>query len=372
MIEFPRSLQLFALTTCSLLSAQRTWVVDDSGGPGVDFTDLPPAIAAAASGDRVIVHAGAYQAVTLTRAIQLAGQPGAVVNHGFAIRGIGSGQTCSVSGLEFRGLSSAASVSVQSCLGVVSFVDCAVRHPVWTPQVTDCAAVSLIGCTLDTGITIARSAVAAVRCTFDGYVASYAALDTITGDNAEIDLTACTVHGLDAQLNFYGTSAVTLYRSTITLRGHSQLWAGATSFFPRYSLYGSNNSRAIYDPSVAFIPAPANIQLDRLSIPALKAQSYRIGTTLDIQIESPANNIYALFVALPTAPFSLPWGRQWMDLASETLLVAGIQQSGSTSVPLPVPGNPDLEGRVLMFQALAGPTLNSLSLSNPLALIFRR
>ncbi|MEQ1895068.1 MAG: hypothetical protein ABL998_21220, partial [Planctomycetota bacterium] len=39
---------------------QATFVVDDNGGAGVDFTDLPPAIAAAADGDRVLVRAGSY------------------------------------------------------------------------------------------------------------------------------------------------------------------------------------------------------------------------------------------------------------------------------------------------------------------------
>ncbi len=47
-----------AMLACLLL--QNTWVVDDNGGPGVDFTDLPPAIAAAADGDLVLVKAGTY------------------------------------------------------------------------------------------------------------------------------------------------------------------------------------------------------------------------------------------------------------------------------------------------------------------------
>ena len=35
--------------------AADTWVVDASGGPGSDFTDIPPAIAAAVSGDVILV-----------------------------------------------------------------------------------------------------------------------------------------------------------------------------------------------------------------------------------------------------------------------------------------------------------------------------
>ncbi|MCI0589215.1 MAG: hypothetical protein L0323_20560 [Planctomycetes bacterium] len=42
------------------LLLQTTWVVDDSGGPGVDFTDIPPAIAAASDGDALLVGPGTY------------------------------------------------------------------------------------------------------------------------------------------------------------------------------------------------------------------------------------------------------------------------------------------------------------------------
>ncbi|MFK7741122.1 MAG: hypothetical protein AB8H80_12450 [Planctomycetota bacterium] len=37
------------------LPAQQTWRVQCGGGPGVDFTDLPPAVAAAAPGDTILV-----------------------------------------------------------------------------------------------------------------------------------------------------------------------------------------------------------------------------------------------------------------------------------------------------------------------------
>ncbi len=48
------------------LLLQTTWVVDDSGGPGVDFTDIPPAIAAAAEGDLLLVKAGSYSHFALS------------------------------------------------------------------------------------------------------------------------------------------------------------------------------------------------------------------------------------------------------------------------------------------------------------------
>ena len=60
---------LFAVLVVGVLPAQRTWIVDKKGGPGVDFTDIPPAIAAATAGDRIEVRANAqpYTSFTLSK-----------------------------------------------------------------------------------------------------------------------------------------------------------------------------------------------------------------------------------------------------------------------------------------------------------------
>ena len=52
--------------TLALLLPPTVWVVDDNGGPGVNFTDIPPAIAAAADGDVLVVRSGIYTRFTLT------------------------------------------------------------------------------------------------------------------------------------------------------------------------------------------------------------------------------------------------------------------------------------------------------------------
>lgn len=53
-----------ALTTAAL--PQNTWTVDVSNGPGTNFTDLPPAVAAAQNGDIILMRAGAYSSVTIS------------------------------------------------------------------------------------------------------------------------------------------------------------------------------------------------------------------------------------------------------------------------------------------------------------------
>ncbi|MCI0585418.1 MAG: hypothetical protein L0323_01095 [Planctomycetes bacterium] len=48
------------------LLLQNIWVVDDNGGPGVNFTDIPPAIAAASDGDVLLVQPGTYSHFVLS------------------------------------------------------------------------------------------------------------------------------------------------------------------------------------------------------------------------------------------------------------------------------------------------------------------
>lgn len=61
------------------LAAQRTWIVDVANPPGTDFTDLPPAEAAAAHGDTLLVRAGNYTAFATSKGIAVLGAPGTVV-----------------------------------------------------------------------------------------------------------------------------------------------------------------------------------------------------------------------------------------------------------------------------------------------------
>jgi hypothetical protein len=58
---FKRACFVFCLLLSAHTAAQgKVWVVDDSAGPGIDFTTLPPAIATAAEGDTILVHPGNY------------------------------------------------------------------------------------------------------------------------------------------------------------------------------------------------------------------------------------------------------------------------------------------------------------------------
>src|SRR5436190_21250590 len=95
------------LLLAALAPGQRTWIVNKAGGAGVDFTDIPPAIAAAAPGDTVRVLGNSnvlYSAFTLSKGITIAADNGAgiggITSSPFVVvMGLPVGQVARIDGL---------------------------------------------------------------------------------------------------------------------------------------------------------------------------------------------------------------------------------------------------------------------------------
>ncbi|MFQ5654464.1 MAG: hypothetical protein ACE5GW_07010, partial [Planctomycetota bacterium] len=77
------------------------WIVDDDGGPGVDFTEIQPAVDAAADGDTIVVRSGFYNSVTIDgKTLVVTNGVGAVVRiSSFTVRNLGPGQVVTVRGV---------------------------------------------------------------------------------------------------------------------------------------------------------------------------------------------------------------------------------------------------------------------------------
>lgn len=86
------------LSLAPFATAADTIVVDDDGGPGVDFTNLPPAIAAADPGDLIVVRAGSYTWITLDKGLRILAEPGVTLPL-VEIRLVPADQLVHVSGL---------------------------------------------------------------------------------------------------------------------------------------------------------------------------------------------------------------------------------------------------------------------------------
>ena len=98
-----------------------TYVVDDDGGPGVDFTDIAPALPSLVPGDVLVVRAGSYGGFTLNVPASILGDPGASVVAGIVVRGTPAGTRTALAGLETRW------IRVEQCLGAVLLEELTVK-----------------------------------------------------------------------------------------------------------------------------------------------------------------------------------------------------------------------------------------------------
>src|SRR5262245_60159975 len=69
----------YALLSCVVLaaslSAQTTWIVDASNGPGTSFTSIQSAVDAAAAGDVILVRTGTYAGFSVSKGVRILGTP---------------------------------------------------------------------------------------------------------------------------------------------------------------------------------------------------------------------------------------------------------------------------------------------------------
>src|SRR6185436_11478551 len=103
-----------------------TWIVDQSNGPGTNFTNLPQAVLAASSGDTIIVRAGTYTPFNVTgKALTILGAgsastivslplPSGTLYPQTRIEAVPAGATFYVSGIRFAPISFPPSGSASS------------------------------------------------------------------------------------------------------------------------------------------------------------------------------------------------------------------------------------------------------------------
>jgi len=117
-------LQALLVLTPAALGGQ-IWIVDDDGGAGVQFTDLPPAIAAAAPGDTLLVQDGSYSSFSLSKPLTIVGY-GTVVTSltpdPSLVTGIPSQQTAVVDNVGMN------AVQISGCSGTVVLRACTGRE----------------------------------------------------------------------------------------------------------------------------------------------------------------------------------------------------------------------------------------------------
>ncbi len=97
------------LSTGTLLGSAHadTWIIDDGGGAGVDFTDIQSAINVASHGDILIVNPGTYAGFTLNLGLTILGSEASntsVVTSASTIASVNGNRRAVLTGLRMEGL----------------------------------------------------------------------------------------------------------------------------------------------------------------------------------------------------------------------------------------------------------------------------
>lgn len=125
-----KAIALGVVVCANGLLGQQTWVVDVSGSGGGDFADLPPAVAAAAPGDTIVVDywsgLAAHWDFTLTKGLTIVGRGidrARVMGH-LVIADLPANQRVVLRSLQFDPVVGyPARATVQDCAGAVVFDD---------------------------------------------------------------------------------------------------------------------------------------------------------------------------------------------------------------------------------------------------------
>src|SRR5262249_6590447 len=160
-----------------------TWIADQSNGPGTNFTDLPQAVAAAASGDTIIVRAGTYTPFNVSgKALTIlgAGPSSTMVSTPLPsgspygetrIQGVPAGATFYVSGIRFVPASYPPSGTTSSAAGL---------QVIGSPGAVVLSGVEVFGATFvpgspgNPGLVVSGGEVHMTRCLIVGGAGSYA------------------------------------------------------------------------------------------------------------------------------------------------------------------------------------------------------
>ncbi len=181
-------------------AAQVTWVVDDDPGPGVDFTDIQPALAVAGPFDLIDVNPGQYSAFSMTVARRIMGRAGAVVAGHSVVQTIGQAEWALIADLRLE------SLGVENCAGTVMLDGIRCTQGRDALVVTGCADVRARALTILGGATSggARVRVSASR---------------VQIDSSQIQAAFPNQEGNYGQVGLDATNASFVHISTSTLMG---------------------------------------------------------------------------------------------------------------------------------------------------------
>lgn len=359
------------LLACPTAIAQsRLLIVDASQGAGSHFADLPPAVAAAVTGDRISVRPGTYSAFTIDgKGIAVAGAPGVTVPAVTILR-VPAGTDCAVSGLTIVSWFSG-ELRVADCAGRVLLSDLSLGMAnTGIVALSRCAQLMLSGCVF--GSTTRLDTCTATLCdsTFGGMPLIGTAAPGLELVASRTFMSRCRA---TAGLYLDGGAPGVLLRGgalTITDDGTNVIAARATGHTTAQSAIEGTGAvtldpRVVLQPVGAAPPIANGVQVIVANVPSLSARTGPIGGRATMHLQARAFDDFALIAGLPGDLVSVPpFGEVWVSLPTAVVAAAGaLDASGTLTIALPVPNATILVGVRITWQAVAGPP-GGLRMSN--------
>ncbi len=346
--------------------AQTTWIVD-AGGSG-NFQDIPPALAAAAPGDTLLVRPGTYTPGTTSIGVHLVGGPGVVLNSGrFTVQGLPAGQTFAMTGFQAPTYGSI-ELGLSNDQGRVVFQDlrsdvggvATLVSPDNAVLIANCAHVSFNRCFLAGGPAIVASASTVLFTSCGLFGRNATSFNMLTVAQPAIRMFGSTIRLAETYAIGAGGSYITLYSfvapvSAIEMTGGSLRIAGTTATIQGgTSAYGygvQGSAPAIHstgglveiDPHVALGPRSPGTNLSGTStfvtkdIPSLTVDHVVPGSMAAPTLLAPPGYAAILFASAPGDPRFALFDELWLDLPTSLLLAGSvIPLTGSWTYPHPV------------------------------------
>jgi hypothetical protein len=334
------------------LAAQRTWIVDHAGRPGTDFTDLPPAVAAAAPGDTIIVRYDPrgflYSAVVVTAGLSIVCEAVDAVQQvpitGLTIRDVQAGQPVILNGL------APGSISIERVPSLVTVESCN-SGPIW---ITDCAHVALHMTWVAPGfafpplpaLDIKRSHVRFDQVSASGFGAANFQYSSVIAEDSVLVATRSSFAGTPATFSVWcqpvssGAPGMILTRSQVSL-GHACYVYGGDAWC---YMSGTVCARGSIEGSGSVVAKDNTVEIRcGTSTPVAPATPYFLSagaavsaSVMDLRVDAPAGwlaLVVASFAPPSTTPTSI--GALGIDPGGFIVVAVGrVATNGTWTVPM--------------------------------------
>ncbi|MGE3171857.1 MAG: hypothetical protein AB7O97_04475 [Planctomycetota bacterium] len=290
-----RAALLLPFLTPFALPAQATWVVDALNRPGADFTDVQPAVDAAASGDRIEIRAigvppplGAYYTAPVVdgKGLTIVGEgadgPSTTWwNTDFVVRNLPAGQMVHVMDISFGLLNwSSGTLASHGNQGVV-LLERVTENAGFTPLhgVIDSRLVIVKSCNIRRGFggwLLQRSSVLSLDSGWRNYFAG----PVLDIQDSRVWLINSSVVGLDVNHLGNSGSALRTRNSEVWVGPGTLLQGGISAAGPREAVDDVNTSLVHFDPRSTVIGSVGSLRVNE-PVPAIRTSIQGSALTID-------------------------------------------------------------------------------------------